>query len=52
MLKLFTSFFGSRNERLLKQMGKITKKINEIEPSLQALSDTELQAKHLSSSSA
>ena len=43
--RLLTSVFGSRNERLLKQLGGIVKKINALEPKMEALSDTELQAK-------
>ncbi len=43
--KLFTSFLGSRNERLLKQMSRVTHKINELEPSIQVLSDEGLRAK-------
>src|SRR3546814_14454189 len=42
---LFTSVFGSRNERLLKQLGGIVRKINALEPQMQALSDDELKAK-------
>lgn len=42
---LLTRVFGSRNERLLGQLGGIVKKINALEPQLQALSDAELQAK-------
>lgn len=37
--------FGSRNDRLLKQMKKEVKKINALEPTIEALSDDELQAK-------
>ncbi|MDH5571838.1 MAG: preprotein translocase subunit SecA [Gammaproteobacteria bacterium] len=37
--------FGSRNERLVKQMRKLVAKINEFEADLQSLNDTELQAK-------
>ena len=37
--RLLTSIFGSRNERLLKQLGGIVKKINALEPQMQALSD-------------
>ena len=43
--RLLTSVFGSRNERLLKQLGGIVKKINALEPQMQALSDEQLQAK-------
>ena len=43
--RLLTSVFGSRNERLIKQLGGIVKKINALEPQMQALSDAELQAK-------
>ncbi len=42
---LLTSIFGSRNERLLKQFSGIVRKINGLEPGLQALSDEALQAK-------
>ncbi len=46
MLKKFvTSFFGSRNERILKQVHKIVQKINGWEASISALADDELQAK-------
>jgi preprotein translocase subunit SecA len=43
--RLLTSIFGSRNDRLVKQLGGIVKKINALEPQMQALSDAELQAK-------
>jgi preprotein translocase subunit SecA len=43
--RLLTSIFGSRNERLLKQLGGIVRKINALEPQMQALSDADLQAK-------
>lgn len=37
--------FGSRNDRLLKQYGKLVAVINSLEPGLQALSDEALRAK-------
>lgn len=37
--------FGSRNDRLLKQMQKEVNKINALEPVIEALSDDELKAK-------
>jgi len=43
--RLLTSIFGSRNERLLKQLGGVVRKINALEPQMEALSDAELQAK-------
>ncbi len=43
--RLLTSVFGSRNDRFVKQLGGIVKKINAFEPQMQALSDAELQAK-------
>ncbi len=43
--RLLTGVFGSRNERLLKQLQRIVTKINALEPQMQALSDAELQAK-------
>jgi len=42
---LLTSVFGSRNERLLKQLSGLVKKINALEPQMQALSDEALQAR-------
>ncbi|MEW6994219.1 preprotein translocase subunit SecA, partial [Colwelliaceae bacterium MEBiC 14330] len=44
-VNLLTKIFGSRNDRLLKHMGKEVKKINALEPVLEALSDEELKAK-------
>jgi preprotein translocase subunit SecA len=43
--KLFTTILGSRNERLVKKMGKAVAQINGFEPSMQALSDEELCSK-------
>jgi preprotein translocase subunit SecA len=43
--KVLTSIFGSRNERLLKQLGKNVARINALEPQMQALDDAQLQAK-------
>jgi preprotein translocase subunit SecA len=43
--RILTGIFGSRNERLLKQMGKSVAKINALEPGLQALSDADLRAR-------
>ncbi|GHE95089.1 preprotein translocase subunit SecA [Thalassotalea profundi] len=40
-----TKMFGSRNDRLLKQMRKEVVKINALEPEFEALSDEELKAK-------
>ena len=42
---LLTKMFGSRNDRLLKQMRKEVTKINALEPVLEALSDEELKTK-------
>ncbi len=42
---LFRKFFGSRNDRLVKQYGQKVKEINALEPSMQALSDEALRAK-------
>lgn len=44
-MSILTSIFGSRNSRLLKQYGKVVSKINALEPSMQQLSDEQLQAK-------
>ncbi|HVI59138.1 MAG TPA: preprotein translocase subunit SecA [Luteimonas sp.] len=43
--RLLTGVFGSRNERLLKQLQRIVNKINALEPQMQALSDEQLQAR-------
>jgi len=44
-VKLLTKIFGSRNDRLIKKMDKEVKKINALEPILEALSDDELKEK-------
>ena len=43
--KLITRIIGSRNERLVKKMSKVIGRINDLEPSVQALSDEELKGK-------
>jgi preprotein translocase subunit SecA len=43
--RILTGIFGSRNERLLRQMNKTVAKINALEPGVQRLSDAELRAK-------
>jgi preprotein translocase subunit SecA len=43
-VKLITKIFGSRNDRLLKQMSKEVNKINALEPIIEALSDDEIKA--------
>ena len=42
---LFRKIFGSKNSRELKRMGKLVEQINAFETELQALSDTDLQAR-------
>ncbi len=42
--KIVKKIFGSRNERLVKQMSRVVASINELEPQHQALDDAELQA--------
>ena len=44
-MSLLTQIFGSRNQRLLKQYQKTVREINALEPSIEKLSDAELQAK-------
>jgi len=44
-VKMMRTMFGSRNDRLLKQMNKEVLKINALEPVIEALSDEELKAK-------
>src|SRR5690349_11460068 len=43
--RFLTSIFGSRNERVLRQLGKVVQKINALEPDFQALTDDALRAK-------
>ena len=43
--RLLTSVFGSRNDRLVKQLSRIIGKVNVLEAQMQALSDADLQAK-------
>ena len=43
--RFLTSIFGSRNERVLRQLGKVVNQINALEPKFQALTDAELRAK-------
>ncbi|HEX22852.1 MAG TPA: preprotein translocase subunit SecA, partial [Chromatiales bacterium] len=43
--KLLSKVFGSRNDRLLKQMNKVAAQISALEPEVQELSDEELRAK-------
>ena len=45
MLKVLTKLFGSRNDRLLKELWPVAKKINALEPEMQALDDQALAAK-------
>jgi preprotein translocase subunit SecA len=42
---LLRKIFGTRNERLLRSMGKWVEKINALEPTWQALTDDQLRAK-------
>jgi len=44
-MSLLTQIFGSRNQRLLKQYQKTVREINALEPTIEKLSDAELQAK-------
>lgn len=41
--KILTSIFGSRNQRVLKKLKKNVDKINELESTLESLTDTELK---------
>jgi preprotein translocase subunit SecA len=43
--KIFTSIFGSRNQRLLKKFSRLVNTTTSLEPQMQALSDEELRAK-------
>ncbi|MDM8569462.1 preprotein translocase subunit SecA, partial [Thiotrichales bacterium HSG1] len=42
---ILAKMFGSRNDRLIKQLFKTVKKINDLEPEISALSDDQLKAK-------
>ena len=42
---ILKKIFGSRNDRLVRQYGQTVKKINALEPAMQALSDEQLQGK-------
>ncbi|MCP4046865.1 MAG: preprotein translocase subunit SecA [Gammaproteobacteria bacterium] len=41
---LFTKLFGSRNERIIKKMGKTVDQVNALEDTIKALSDEDLKA--------
>lgn len=43
--KVIKSIFGSRNQRVLKRLGKVVNKINALEASFSALSDEDLRGK-------
>ncbi|MGR3983978.1 MAG: preprotein translocase subunit SecA [Gammaproteobacteria bacterium] len=45
MQTILQKFFGDRNQRLLKNLGKTVERINALEPAMAALSDEELAAK-------
>lgn len=45
MINILKKIFGTRNDRLLRVLWRNVKKINELEPSVQALTDAQLQAK-------
>ncbi len=45
MPNILTSVFGSRNERVLKQLSKVVARINALEPEMQKLDDDALRAK-------
>ena len=46
--KITKKVFGSRNDRLIRNYQKIVTRINALEPEMQGLSDTQLQAKPMS----
>ena len=43
--RLLTSVFGSRNERVLRQLSRVVARINALEPDYEKFSDAELRAK-------
>ena len=42
---ILTKVFGSRNDRTLKKLNKITEQVNQVETEFEALSDEQLKAK-------
>jgi len=44
-LRILSRIFGSRNERLLKQMSRVVERINALEPELEKLTDAQLKAR-------
>ncbi len=44
-MSILTQIFGSRNQRLLKQYQKTVREINALEPTIEKLTDAQLQAK-------
>ena len=42
---LFTKIFGSRNDRVVKKMGRVVDRVNAYEDAFKALTDDELKAK-------
>ncbi|NIA04967.1 MAG: preprotein translocase subunit SecA, partial [Proteobacteria bacterium] len=45
MIKTLTKVFGSKNDRIIKQLGRTVARINDLESSIQPLSDAELAGK-------
>ncbi|MDP2561471.1 preprotein translocase subunit SecA [Psychrobium sp. 1_MG-2023] len=45
LTKIFTSIFGSKNDRTLKKLRKVVALVNELEKEIEALSDDELKQK-------
>ncbi|NRA61569.1 MAG: preprotein translocase subunit SecA, partial [Psychrobium sp.] len=45
LTKIFTSIFGSKNDRTLKTLRKVVALVNELEKEIEALSDEELKQK-------
>ena len=43
--KLITKFIGTKNDRTLKQLGKVVNQINALEAEYEQLNDEQLQAK-------
>src|SRR5437868_10237809 len=43
-MKFLSKIFGTRNDRIIKQLKPIVARINELEPTMKALSDDDLRA--------
>ncbi|MFN2435872.1 MAG: hypothetical protein ABR513_02165, partial [Desulfotignum sp.] len=45
ILNFFTKVFGSSNDRILKKLDPVIQRINDLEPEIKKLSDTDMAGK-------